>query len=172
MLAAKVSSKLEPMLNGVYNDVKMIGEEVKHLGVILQDCAVRLLPCIRLSKRKKCQDDILSGLCVKSCFTCATWKNAGRPPDSPLYEEKNKSRCAVRKRIRCCADNSERIRAQRRDKMFVHQDARRFQTQRGQKSRCSKLIVGEEIVQDQEHLVAWANHFRMLLLLLLFSLQY
>jgi len=52
---------------------------------------------------------------------------------------------------------------QRREKLFVHQDNRRFWTPQRNKSRCSKLIVGEEVVQEPERLLeAWANHFRAL----------
>ena len=56
------------------------------------------------------------------------------------------------------------MRAQRRDKSFAHKDAGRFKTPHSKKSKCSKLFVGEETVQDS----AWcllnvrAVHFRML----------
>ena len=47
--------------------------------------------------------------------------------------------------------------------MFTHQDARRFKAPQKKKSRCSKLIVGEEVVLDPEHLLdVWSNHFRTL----------
>ena len=111
------------------------------------------MPCIRSKRDKKWRDDTLSGLCVKSHLAHCTWKKAGCPPDGPLYEEKNRSRHAVRKRIRWCAARSERMRAQRRDKLFAYQDVRRFKTPQSKKSRCSKLNVGEEVVQDLEHLL-------------------
>ena len=69
----------------------------------------------------------------------------------------------MRKSVRWCAARSERLRMQRREKLFVHQDNRRFWTPQRNKSRCSKLIVGEEVVQGPERLLeAWANHFRAL----------
>ena len=110
----------------MYNDVEMIGDEIESVAVIFQDCAVRLLPCIQPKKRKKWKDDILSGLCLKSYLTCASWKNAGCPSYSPLYEQKNRSRRAVRKRIRRCVAKSERMRAQKRDKLFTRKDSRSF----------------------------------------------
>ena len=69
----------------------------------------------------------------------------------------------MRKRIRWCAAKSERLRVQRRDRLFAHQNGRRFRTPQRKKSRCSKLIVGEEVMQDPERLLKiWANHFRVL----------
>ena len=109
---SEVYSKLEPLFNGVYNDAEMIGAEIEHLAGILQDCAAQLLPRIQPSKRKKWRDDILSGLCAKSRLARAAWKDAGCPPDGPLYEEKCRSRRAMRTRIRWCAAKSERMRAQ------------------------------------------------------------
>ena len=85
------------------------------------------------------------------------------PSEGLLYEEKNRLKRAVRKRIRWCAAKSERLRVQRRDRLFAHQDGRRFRTLQRKKSRCSKLIVDEEVVQDPERLLkVWANHFRVL----------
>ena len=163
MFASDVRSKLEPLFNGVYDDPVMIGEEIEQVATILQESAVRLLPIIQPKKGRKWRDDVLSGLCAKSRQAHAAWKSAGCPPAGLLYEEKNRLRCAVRKRIRWCAAKSERLRVQRRDRLFAHQDGRRFRTPQRKKSRCSKLIVGEEVVQDLERLLkVWANHFQVL----------
>ena len=39
---------------------------------------------------------------------------------------------------------------QKRDRLFVAQVSRRFKTPQAKKSRCSKLFVGGETVQDPE----------------------
>lgn len=52
------------------------------------------------TRSRKWRDGTLSSLCAKSRLACATWKNAGYPPDGPLYEKKNRSGHAVRKCIR------------------------------------------------------------------------
>ena len=54
------------------------------------------------------------------------WKSAGSPTEGPLFEEKSRLRSVVRKRIRRCAARNERLRHQRRDKLFATQDSRRF----------------------------------------------
>ena len=128
MFASDVRSKLEPLFNGVYDDPVMIGEEIEQVATILQESAVRLLLIIQPKKGRKWRDDVLSGLCAKSRQAHAAWKSAGCPPAGLLYEEKNRLRCAMRKRIRWCAAKSERLRVQRRDRLFAHQDGRRFRT--------------------------------------------
>ena len=50
---------------------------------------------------------------------------AGRPDEGPLVDEKSR---AVRKRVRFYAARSERIRMQRRERMFAARDSRRFRT--------------------------------------------
>ena len=86
----------------MYKDAEMIGAEIEHVAEILQDCAAQFLPrrSIQPSKHKKWRYNVLIGLCAKSRLARATWKDAGCHPDGPLYEEKNRSGYAVRKRIR------------------------------------------------------------------------
>ena len=38
------------------------------------------------------------------------WKDADSPAEGPLYDEKNRLQCVVRKRVRWCAAKSERLR--------------------------------------------------------------
>ena len=53
---------------------------------------------------------------------------------------------------------------QRRDRMFAARDNRRFRTPHRRKSRCAKLAVGEEVVQDPEILLqVWVEHFQKLM---------
>ena len=52
------------------------------------------------------------------------------------------------------------LRVQKRDRLFVAQDSRRFKTPQTKKSRCSKLVVRGETIQDPETLLkVWAEHF-------------
>ena len=93
------------------------------------------------------------------------WKDAGSPSEGPLFEEKGRLRRAVRKRVRFCAARSERLRMQRRDRMFAAGDGRRFKSPQRRKSRCAKLAVGGggDIVQDPETLLqVWVEHFQKL----------
>ncbi len=102
-------------------------------------------------------------LCAQSRAARAAWRAVGSPSEGPLSEEKNRLRRAVRKRVRWFAARSERVRSQRRDKLFAARDSQRFRTPHTRKSRCSKLVVGEETVQDPEVLLkVWAEYFQKL----------
>ena len=81
------------------------------------------------------------------------WKSAGYPTEGPLFDEKSRLRSAVRKKVRRYADKSERLRDQRRDKLFATRDGRRFVTLQRKNARCSKLVVDGETIQDPERLL-------------------
>ena len=52
---------------------------------------------------------------------------------------------------------------QKRERLFVTQDSRRFKTPQTKKSRYSKLVVEGETIQDPETLLkVWAEHFQKL----------
>ena len=69
----------------------------------------------------------------------------------------------MRKRVRWCGAKLERLKVLWRDRLFAQKDGRRYRFPQRMKSRCSKLFVGEEIVQDTERLLkVWANHFLVL----------
>ena len=70
----------------------------------------------------------------------------------PLFEDEGRLHRAVRKAW------SERLRMQRRDRMFAARDGRRFRTPQ---RRCSKLAVGGETVLETL-LTARAEHFQKL----------
>ena len=160
---AEVQTRLEPLLLGIHDNTNEISGEIEHVAGILTEVAEKLLPCIQPKKRTRYKDDTLSRLCAQSHAARAAWRGAGSPTDGPLSEEKNRLRRAVRKRVRWCAAKAERIRTQRRDRLFSAMDNRRFRIPQKRKSRCSKLVVGEEIVQDPEMLLkVWAEHFKML----------
>ena len=53
---------------------------------------------------------------------------------------------------------------QRRERMFAARDSRRFRTPQWKKSRCAKLAVVGEVVQDPEVLLQmWVEHFQKLM---------
>ena len=55
------------------------------------------------------------------------------------------------------------MRVNRRDRLFAAADRCRFRTSRGGKPSCSKLVVGEEVVEDLDMLLkVWADHFQHL----------
>ena len=65
--------------------------------------------------------------------------------------------------MRFCATRAERLRIQRRDKMFAAGNGSRFRTPLQRKSRCSKLMVEGEIIGDTEPLLReWTGHFSKL----------
>ena len=45
------------------------------------------------------------------------WKKAGRPRSGPLYEEKSRLRCEVRRRVRFCAGKAERLKISKRERL-------------------------------------------------------
>ena len=48
--------------------------------------------------------------------------------------------------------------------MFAAKDRRRFRTPQLKKSRCAKLAVGGEVVQDPETLLqVWVEHYQKLM---------
>ena len=144
----------------MYDDVEMIGHETEQVAAILQDSAEHLLPSKQPRNSRKWKDNVLSSLCAKSQQARAAWKSAGCPSKGPLSEEKNRLRRVVRKRVRWCAAKSERLRVQWRDRLFALKDGKRYRFPQRMKSRCSKLFVCEEIVQDTERLLkVWADHF-------------
>ena len=160
---AEVQTRLEPLFLEIHDNTNEISGEIEHVAGILTEVAEKLLPCVQPKKRTRYKDDTLSRLCAQSHAARAVWRGAGSPTDGPLSEEKNRLRRAVRKRVRWCAAKAERIRTQRRDRLFSAMDNRRFRTPQKRKSRCSKLVVGEETVQDPEMLLkVWAEHFKML----------
>ena len=122
----------------MYEDAESISCEIKQVASILKETADRLLPSFEPKRKKKWRDDFLSCLCAKSQQDCMAWKSAGSPTEGPLFEEKSRLRSAVRKRIRWCAARDERLRYQRRDKLFATQDNRSFIAPQRRKARCSK----------------------------------
>ena len=160
---AEVQTRLEPLFMGVHDNTDEISREIEQVAGILTEVAEKLLPCVQPRRRTRYKDDTLSHLCAQSHAARAAWRDAGSPSDGPLSEEKNRLRRAVRKRVRWCAARAERIRTQRRDRLFSAMDNRRFRTPQKRKSRCSKLVVGEETVQDPEALLkVWTDHFKAL----------
>ena len=62
--------------------------------------------------------------------------------------------------MRWCAARAERLRHQRRDKLFSAQDSGRFLMPQRRKARCSKLASGGETVQDPDRLLQiWVECF-------------
>ncbi len=159
----EVQTRLRPLFTGVYDSAEMISSEIERVAGILTEAAEELLPSVQPRKKSRFRDDTLSRLCAQSRAARAAWRAAGSPSEGPLSEEKNRLRRAVRKRVRWCAARSERVRSQRRDKLFAARDSQRFRTPHTRKSRCSKLVVGEETVQDPELLLkVWAEYFQKL----------
>ena len=106
------------------------------------------------ARSRRWRDDTLSCLCSQSRAARLAWKQAGCPGEGLLFEEKSRIRRAVRRRVRVrfCAARAERMRIQRRDGMFASGNRHRFSISM-RKSRCSKLVVNDKVVSDQEVLL-------------------
>ena len=93
------------------------------MATILKETADHLLPCVEQRMKRKWRDDTLRCLCAQSRKPHLVWKDAGSPAEGPLFDEKNRLRSAIRKRVRWCAAKSERLRVQRRDRLFATRDS-------------------------------------------------
>lgn len=147
----------------MYDDPTELNHDIDQVAGLLIDAADDFLPHVQSRRKRGWRDDTLTRLCAQSRAARAAWIGAGRPDEGPLFDEKGRLRRAVRKRVRFCAARSERLRMQRRDRMFATKDWGRFRTPQTRKSRCSKLVVDGEIVQDPEALLhVWVQHFQKL----------
>ena len=86
---------------------------------MLCDAAEKTLPLIQPRKPQRWKDDTLTALCAQSRSARRAWKDAGCPSEGLFFEEEGRLRRAVRRRVRFCAAKAERMRIQRRDKMFA-----------------------------------------------------
>ena len=84
------------MLDGA----EMVNTKIEQVARLLTDVAEEILPCVQPKRRSRFSDDVLSRLCAQSCVARATWRDAWSPPDGPQFEEKNRLRRSVRKRVR------------------------------------------------------------------------
>ena len=160
---AEIQTRLGPLITRVYDSAEMVNSDIEGDYRLLTEVAEELLPCVQPKRRSRFRDNVLSRLCAQSRAARAAWRDAGSPPDGPLFEEKNRMRRAVRKRARWCAARTERSRVQRRDRLFATGDNHRFKTPQRKKSRCSRLVVEDVTVQDPEVLLkVWAEHFQKL----------
>ena len=130
----------------MHDNGEVISNKIGEVAGLLIDTAKRILPCVQPRRRMKWRDDVLNRLCAQSRQARAAWKGTGTPIEGPLSEQKNRLQRAVRKEVQWCAARSERLQVQKRDRLFVAQDSRRFKTPQTKKSRWSKLVVGGEII--------------------------
>ena len=118
---------------------------------MLCDAAEKALPLIQPRKPQRWKDDTLTALCAQSRSAHRAWKDAGCPSEGLLFEEKGRLRRAVRRRvIRFCAAKAERMRIQRRDKVFVAGARSRFRLSGRKNNRCSKLNVDGKVISSPQ----------------------
>ena len=164
IFSEEVITRLEPLFTDVHDSADTICSEIEQVATVLTEMAESLLPCVKPKRKSRYKDNTLSCLCAQSHAAHVARRDAGSPSVGPLSDEKNRLRRAVRKRVRWCAAKAERMRNQRRDRLFTSQSNGRFRTpQKNKQSRCSKLVVGDTMVQDPEILLkVWAEHFHKL----------
>ena len=111
--------RLQPYFNAPLEDVADIHKEIVSVAELLNGAAQCTLPIRGCGKSKRYTDNTLKQLCRESAQARRAWRDAGRPENGPLYEEKLRLRRAVRRRIRACAAKAER----KREKLFTTQDS-------------------------------------------------
>ena len=159
---AELQIRVSPFLGVAYENEEHLDAQIKHVARIMVETAEETLPVIQPGRKPRLRDDILSRLCAQSRTAWRVWKEAGRPREGLLFEQKNQLRREVRTRVNYCSAMAERRRVQRREMMFRHHDSSRFRMPGKQKSRCFKLRVRGKILSDpKELLAAWSSHFRM-----------
>ena len=138
----EVDARMSVFLNNMYDDGDQISDKIEQVAGLLTSATEILLPHVQPRRKTRWRDDTLSCLCAQSSAARRAWKEAGRPTEGPLYEEKGRLRRAVRRRMRFCAAQAERLCIQRREKMFATGSRCRFLTPQRSKSCCSKLMMG------------------------------
>ena len=159
----ELQARLSPLLDVVYESGEHLDAHIKHLATLMVEAAEETLPVVQPRRKARMKDDVLSRLCAQSRAAWRVWKEAGSPWEGLLFEQMNKLRREVRKRVHYCAAMTERRRVQRREMMFRNHDSSRFRIPGKQRSRCSKLRVGGRIVSDPDEMLgAWSSHFKRL----------
>ena len=159
----EVQARLSPLLDVVYESGEHLDAHIKHVATLMVEAAEETLPVVQPRRKVRMKDDVLSRLCAQSCAAWRVWKEAGSPREGLLFEQRNKLRREVRRRVHYCAAMTERRRVQRREMLFRNHDSSRFRIPGKQRSRCSKLRVGGRIVSDPDEVLgAWASHFKRL----------
>ena len=159
----EVQARLSPLLDVVYESGEHLDAHIKHVATLMVEAAEETLPVVQPRRKVRMKDDVLSRLCAQSRAAWRVWKEAGSPREGLLFEQKNKLRREVRRRVHYCAAMTERRRVQRREMLFRNHDSSRFRIPGKQRSRCSKLRVGGRIVSDPDEVLgAWASHFKRL----------
>ena len=91
VFTAKVQASIAPLLLGVgeYDSAERISSEITQVARMITKTAEELLLCVKPRRLPQFRDEDLSHLCAQGRAACAAWRDAGSPPDGPLYEEKN-----------------------------------------------------------------------------------
>ena len=78
--------------------------------------------CLPKCKVKKCggskvRDSVLKERCQACRVAHLKWKQGGKPDSGSLFDERIRTKKAVRERLKFCEANQERKRLQKRDEM-------------------------------------------------------
>ena len=159
----ELQARLSPLMDVVYESGEHLDAHIKHIATLMVEAVEETLPVVQPRRKVWMKDDVLSRLCAQSHAAWRVWKEAGSPREGLLFEQKNKLRREVRRRVHYCAAMTERRRVQRREMLFRNHDSSRFRIPGEQRLRCSKLRVGGMIVSDPDEVLgAWASYFKRL----------
>ena len=118
-----VKSHLATLLNTSHERVQDIDQDLKYVARVLCDAAEKTLPVIQPRKPRRWKGDTLAALCAQS--------------RSARKEEKGRLCRAVRWRVKFCATKAERMRIQRRAKMFIAGARSHFRLPGRKNNKCS-----------------------------------
>ena len=146
-----------------YDSVAEVEDNIQRVSELLKVAAREHLPRLKFKKenRRWFDDHTLANLSVKSHEVWARCKDAGKPANGTLYEQKNKLWQEVRKRIKMCMSSEERKRLQSFDMQFKNNQRDQFKLLKRRIRHGTKVRVNGQISTDPDQVLeAWVNHFK------------
>ena len=128
-----------------------------------KEAAQKTLPELKPKKpfRRWFQDRTLSVLSSQSRNAWITWNEAGRRINGSFYEEKNKLRQELRKRIKILAAIGERKKMQSFDARFKQNRRDQFRKPTIKSRQGVKLRVNGKTTSDHNIVMqTWVDHFK------------
>lgn len=144
--ASQVDEAVRPLMNKEYSDFESLESDIALVTDQLLTITCQCIPRRKKAyhSRKQVHDHVLTDLCWKSRSAFRQWKNSGRPLSGPIYNQRIKSKRAVKFHLNACKAREERRRIQQHDDLFKNSHPRRFQI-RGRKGWMFKVMCGRQI---------------------------
>ena len=112
--AEQVSSLTSPFVHATNQSVNELQLEITYITKGIIDAASRCLPRMKVKKKKSfVKDEQLKNLCKTSKVAWAKWRDAGRPSNGPLVDEKKRTKKNVRQFVTSARARLERSQSKR-----------------------------------------------------------